>query len=393
LSSDLTSQKVRRMLQKVQPTIKKIRRLLPWLPLLVPVVGVGLITWNMVFTGITTSLNATKGLSGKTPVRSGGLPFILAPTGPAGSISPLLNIEVGSFDLPSRMLSIHLNLELQGETVRQLRIAASTRSTPVPLTSVPRRLWSQVPVEIYLGPCFLSLPQPRTCIGSPVTVPLGQLIGPGGTATNSGVSANVSLPVYGSSVRYPSDYYVVRTTPAVILESPVSLDTNGGKYSANKYYLPLAVLVSWGVSIGGLTNYTVTAVGEAATRPMVVGIVISRPLANELTVYVTAILPLMLAVVLALAWFARDQRPSFDFAFVAGLIAAMLAILPLRAVLVPADLGSDSLTFVDDILLLGVMFIAGFTFWQYASLTTKAAQKGILPSGKQDTDEGGADNA
>ena len=246
--------------------IKKIPRLLRWSPLLVPVVGVGLIIGSMIFTGIITSLNITQGLPRKTPVRSGGLPFLMYRTGPAASISAFLNIEVGAFDLPSRTLSIHLNLHLQDETVRQLRIATSNRSAPVPLTSVPRRLWSQVPVEIYLGPCSFTLPQPQTCIGSPVTAPLGQLIGPGGTPTNSGVSANVSLSVYGSPVRYPSDYYGVETTPAAVLENPVFLDTNGGKYSANKYYLPLVAFVYLSTSTGSLTNYTVTAVGEAATR-------------------------------------------------------------------------------------------------------------------------------
>ena len=44
----------------------------------------------------------------------------------------------------------------------------------------------------------------------------------------------------------------------------------------------------------------------------------------------------------------------------------MLAILPLRAVLIPGDVAAFSTTVVDDILILGVLLIAGFLFWQYA---------------------------
>jgi uncharacterized membrane protein len=115
-------------------------------------------------------------------------------------------------------------------------------------------------------------------------------------------------------------------------------------------------------------------------QPMVIGVAISRPIVTELTVYFTAILPLLLALVLVLVWIgraSRNKRPAFDVSFAAGLIAAMLAILPLRAVLVPSDLGYDSLTFVDYILLLAVMFIAGFMFWQYARFATKSSQEAI----------------
>lgn len=372
----------------------KLRRSLPWLPLLVPVVGAGLIIWNMVFTGLTKPLGATWPHLDSKPVQSGALPWRVNTRGAAESIAPTLTINVGSLDLPSHMLPLNLNLVLRDATVTHLRITTGTRPKPVPLTAVPRRLWSQVPVKIYIGPCLSPLPRPdvQDCLGPVATVRLGQLIGPVGVAISSGASVTspVSVALLGSPVRYPSDFYVVHTAPEVVLESPVFLDTGGGKYSASEYYLPSDVVVSGGT--GGLRNFAVTIVDEAVTQPMVIGIVISRPLVNELTVYVTAILPLILAIVLALVWASRDERSPFDLTFVAGLIAVMLAILPLRAVLVPADLGSESLTLVDDILLLGVMFIAGFTFWQYASLATKAAQTGVPPSEERDTGKRGNGN-
>jgi hypothetical protein len=64
----------------------------------------------------------------------------------------------------------------------------------------------------------------------------------------------------------------------------------------------------------------------------------------------------------------RPKRPVLDLGVIAGLIATVLAILPLRAVLVPADLDVTGLTLLDYILVLDVLVIAGFVFFQYAWL-------------------------
>jgi hypothetical protein len=42
--------------------------------------------------------------------------------------------------------------------------------------------------------------------------------------------------------------------------------------------------------------------------------------------------------------------------------------LPLRTVLVPPELGSSGLTFVDRLLLLDIVLIAALVFWQYGNV-------------------------
>jgi hypothetical protein len=62
-----------------------------------------------------------------------------------------------------------------------------------------------------------------------------------------------------------------------------------------------------------------------------------------------------------------------DLGVVAGLAAAVLAVLPLRAVLVPHDLDAVHLTLVDDVLILDLLVIAIGPFAAYARSITRDA--------------------
>jgi hypothetical protein len=363
---------------------RTIKRLLPWSPLIVPCIGISLILTVMISMLTASGVSPTWPYSGSAPPISGGLPFLMSPTNSgtalreiyrARSALPILYIETSSIDIPSRTISLNLSLSLSTSTIAHLRMAVSNQSKSVPLTTVPRRSWAQFQVEITLGPCLPYLSSPDC--GTTVTVSLGRLISPDGTPADDAVSIPVStvVPVDGSPARYPADSYIARITPSIIFDNPVSLDAAAARKSNGKCYVPPVVFISTSPGSSIPDNYSVTVIAESATKPMIVALIINRPVYYEITVYIAATLPLLLAIVLALAWTGDEGRSSFNPAFVAGLIAAMLAILPLRAVLVPPDLGSDSLTAVDDILLLGVMFIAAFTFRQYAITVTRKGRK------------------
>jgi len=93
-----------------------------------------------------------------------------------------------------------------------------------------------------------------------------------------------------------------------------------------------------------------------------------------------ALLPLFLGVVVVDASVRRgalkSEGPLFDLGLITGLIAAMLAILPLRAVLVPSELDVAGLTLLDYILVLDVLFIAAFLFFQYARFAWRSPMPG-----------------
>ena len=62
----------------------------------------------------------------------------------------------------------------------------------------------------------------------------------------------------------------------------------------------------------------------------------------------------------------------------------MLAILPLRAVLVPTGLDATGLTLLDYILVLDVLFIAAFLFFQYARFVWTPGQTDAQESPAKD---------
>jgi hypothetical protein len=148
-------------------------------------------------------------------------------------------------------------------------------------------------------------------------------------------------------------------SPLITLPDSVSLPGLSSRLNG----LPVAVTVVEG---SALAQYEVTAFVDSPQQLRIISVAISRVPWRVITVYVVALLPLLLAVVLAHVWVRRRSGTNFDLGFAAGLIAAMLAILPLRAVLVPGDIVAVSPNIVDDILILGVLLIAGFLFWQYA---------------------------
>jgi hypothetical protein len=292
--------------------------------------------------------------------------WTVAPHRIDGQVNPAVNpagvtVEVTSLDLPSGTALLHVGLDLSDGVVARLRMVTAPGQAPVPLSQVPRAAWAELPVGIQLVSCDMPLIPlaPHPCRQPELTVPLGDLVGGDGAVASAGATAvPVSVPVDGSPNRFPSDSYVVRVSPVITLPASVSLPGLSSYWDS----VPVAVTVSEG---SGLAQYEVTAFADGPQDPRVIGVAISRIPWKVLTVYAVAVLPLLLAVVLAHVWVRRRNGITFDLGFAAALIAAMLAVLPLRAVLIPGDLAAVSPTLIDDILILGVLIIGGFLFWQY----------------------------
>jgi hypothetical protein len=350
-----------------------LRRVLPWLPLLFVIAGGTLVVYNMLFVLVVTPLSSTWPYPARasTKLRPGGEAWTVTAHRPKSIVAPSfppprLTVEIISLDLASRTMWLRLNLALSDETFAHLRMANASGTAPVPLTRVRRNLWASMPVGIQLTGCLRSYLTPETC-GLTATVPLGELVGPNGNPTSLGssVTAPVEIPVDGSPSRFPFDRYVLQTRPWLSLQDPISLDVEG----ETTRLVPADVVLA---ASPGLADYSVTVDANSPDEPITIGFVIDRPLVRQLTVLVMASLPLLLAIVLARMSAQLKGSPDFNLGFAAALIAAMLAILPLRAVLVPQDLGSVALTLVDEILVLAVLFIAGFVFWRYAHSAARA---------------------
>jgi hypothetical protein len=277
-------------------------------------------------------------------------------------------MEVTSLDVANQTVSVRLILGFSDSLVRHLRFDHRSNRALVPLAKVPRDMWAQMRVNIYLAECIKPIFMNLQSCGIPVTIPLGTLVETGGHRASSSGSAvrETTLPVMGWPSRFPSDVYQLTIQPEVVLPPHIDLDTSAAGGLA---YYPVAPTETLLFGDSGLGGHTLTAAEGGMPKELVLGFVIGRPLLYQVTIYVVALLPLLLGFVF---WHVsvRQRRPIFDLGVTAGLIATMLAILPLRVVLVPSDFNATGLTLVDYILVLGVLFIAVFLFRQYAKFVT-----------------------
>jgi hypothetical protein len=286
-----------------------------------------------------------------------------------------INEEIVSFDAANRTVLAHLSLAFKDSLVDHLLWINASRTKLFPLSQVPHHVWAQLPVGIQLDRCLGDLVTAQTCDVPIATIPLGQLVrSDGGSAAphGSSVHAPVTVPVVGWPDRFPSDRYALFISPRITLPDRVVLATRAGAF--DRYWNTAPTKVT--LAAPGLGDRTLTAYESPITGALAIYAFIGRSLTYRVTVYGLALLPLLLgvAVVHASAHQAalkRTSSPEFDLGLIAALIGTMLAILPLRAVLVPTDLSVTGLTILDYILVLDLLFIATFVFFQYARFVTK----------------------
>ena len=309
-----------------------------------------------------TGTSLTPGNAGWTaPNPVGGASF-------PGVAPASLRVEIGSLNVATETIAARVSLSFTDSLVSHLRWEIPASRTLMPLAAVPYHVWAQLPVGIWLTMCVESYAALGPCGTPTATISLGQLINDGGnTATVFGASlpATVTLPVSGTPNRFPSDEYAVGSYPKLILPNGIvlAMPTAGG--SVNTRSVVPTTVTLFADAVFGDRWVTASQHGQGIV------LLIRRPTVYQFTVFLMALLPLLLGVVvvhvsLRQAALRRPKRPAFDLGLITGLIAAMLAILPLRAVLVPTELDVAGLTLLDYILVLDVLFIAAFLFFQYA---------------------------
>ena len=355
-------------------TMRNAGRVLPWLPFIVATLGALLVLWNIASisgerlmgatspfpTATTTVLAPAEGEWASTGTSPGppDLPNII----PAE-----LNVEIISFDVASQTISARLSLAFNDSVVAHIQFFDAARRAFLPLTAVRQDTWANLLVGIQLTACLTSSFTTENCERPVATAPFSDLVSSDGqhaALAGFSVPGTVTLPVSGWPNRFPSDVYELRMTPYVRLSPGLVFPfTEPGAYTT---FVPTNIYIT---ADPGLADHTLTVVEDSPTNPLIIGLLIGRSRLYQITIYIVALLPLLLGAVIAHISLRRRQ-PVFDLGFFAGLIAAMLAILPLRAVLVPTDLGAEGLTLVDDILVLGVLLIAALLFFQYARVIT-----------------------
>ena len=311
-----------------------------------------------------TGMSLTPGYSGWTaPKTVGGASL-------AGVPPASLMVEFGSLDVATETIPARVSLAFTERLVSHLRWKIPAHQALVPLAAVPYHVWARLPVGIWLTLCVDSNAGVGPCGTPTATISLGQLVTDGGRAAavlGASVQAPVTLPVSGSATSFPSDEYGLGSDPRLTLPNGVVLASAAAGSSVNTRSAVPAKVTLFADAVFGDRWVTAFQSGQE------IELWIRRPTAYQLTIYLMALLPLLLGVIVIhvsvrQAPLRRPKRPVLDLGVIAGLIAAMLAILPLRAVLVPTDLDVTGLTLLDYILVLDVLVIAAFVFFQYAWL-------------------------
>jgi hypothetical protein len=193
---------------------------------------------------------------------------------------------------------------------------------------------------------------------STLTTPIRKLI----TAGNGGPRSptfgfvplgTLSLPVASAPERYPLDWYAINGQFSIYFpraDVGVPRPPENGR-SVPEPLLPADVTVATDPEISPLTLHASTAASSVyGNGSGLVNLRLVRPLKTWGFVFVVSVIPFILSVLLLVVL--RSQAPTTKRwlrpeAFL-GIAAVLLAVLPIRLVLVPSDV--SSLTFVDYLL-------------------------------------------
>ena len=171
----------------------------------------------------------------------------------------------------------------------------------------------------------------------------------------------MSFPLAGQPDSYPLVCYSSDTYINVALPPQVLLAHDGGFAT----YLPTTIHVQAGPGVGDFfVRHTKLVEGSDEAQELVIRL--DRELSAKLFVFGLLGSLVVLAVAIAIAVFApgrsRSRSELHDLAL--AIAAVALAVLPLRAVLVPAEL--EGQTFVDWLLGAGVVMLAAIALWWLA---------------------------
>ncbi|WP_143050914.1 hypothetical protein [Amycolatopsis pretoriensis] len=160
-----------------------------------------------------------------------------------------------------------------------------------------------------------------------------------GRGVTVGYNATVKLPLTAASQRFPDDQYSLHQAFDLLLPDGYTLSGTKNKS------LSLAVLP---LRNEALTDWRTVVRNTSPT--WYVELLLERSSNVRKFVYGVAIAPLVLGLAAMVIWLRRRDRVPFELA------AAILALLPLRSVLVPNDV--PGITRLDTVLGIELVFIA-----------------------------------
>ncbi len=174
-----------------------------------------------------------------------------------------------------------------------------------------------------------------------------------------GIVGAISFPVSGAVTSFPQDRYTTSVIAAVGLPDPIVYRTGG----QDLRFIPVRLVATEDASLGDYDiTYYIYGNWSPSSSPSL-QIRITRSDWSRAFIYGMALVPLFVALVLAhLVWLRATKIDTM----LGLLFGAVLTILPLRAVLVPAEIGSATLIdslLGSELMLLLLVGVAGY--WRY----------------------------
>jgi hypothetical protein len=196
------------------------------------------------------------------------------------------------------------------------------------------------------------------------TLPLARLFGQSSFgAPYNAITIPLSIPVGGDEAIYPQDSYSFNTD---ISFASLDLTTAGGSFVPVKFAFTPG-LIAGQMNMASASRHPLPFTTHLNVR-------LSRRPVDIVYIYMISLVPFAFALLFLHLLFVNDRYRELDLqAFIPALVAAILAILPLRAILVPADLGK--LTRVDILLGIGLVAIVSGALVKYTFEVWKLPQR------------------
>jgi len=233
---------------------------------------------------------------------------------------PLLRLHVRRLDMQRDVATVSPSLCLTARALLRLRARPSSRGPRQALVELISDSYLLVKPPFHRAEVVVYLHSSRPPSDYEATVPLGRYEG---QAPSGGVERRLpswTLPIVGSSQDYPLDQYAFAVSGQLMLPPDLSSMRLDAAFETGQQGLR----------------------GDQGTDRDFLVVRVSRARAPQAFVVGLLLIPLLLIAVLALA---RRGGSTSGTETIVGAVAVLLALLPIRAVLVPADI--TSLTLVD----------------------------------------------
>jgi hypothetical protein len=264
-------------------------------------------------------------------------------TVPASSTEALISFHVNQLSLADRRVNGVIYIDIPAPVIAKFVDRQSNQSIPM-ADLVQAAAYRDLPIRISI-----------VVEGQPVVVvsqPLGMLYTVPDPSAHPGLYGQIgsfSLPINGLVGSFPQDSYALSSVLTMTLPDPITY-SDAGTLSSE---VPAALAISQDSTMTDYdTSVNLLQVPVGTSVLYFTSIQVSRSLTSKLLTLAIALVPLLLAIVLAHLVWADVMSVDTTLFLVFG---ALFTVLPLRVVLVPAEIGS--FTLVDSLLRSEVMLL------------------------------------